>query len=186
MKTRQPRSVRISCDDEIGEIFLHYHSQCIILYRSTRPVVIRVSDIIAMKTRRNTENVVVCLVAVSSGKHVSAAREEAFRDHEGASCSLGRVAGGTVEYWRIECFGYVLDFRFGDGGEVNSEVGFESCFILGEWVHEFDTFVYVVASHDFEGLVVSALEKQLTGKGGCKLAIDNWVFIPVNRAPVSY
>jgi hypothetical protein len=186
LKERQTRPIRIPRYCEVREIFLHDHRQSIILHQSTRPIEVRVPDIISMKTWRNTEDVVECLVPVRSGEHVGAAREEGFRDEKVTADCLGSVPIGTVEYWRIERFGDVLDGCIGNCGEVDTQICFKCGFVLSEWIHEFNAFIDVVAGHYLQGFIKPALEQQFAWKGGSEFSIDDRVFISISTPSKGY
>lgn len=101
MEIRQARPIGVARYRKVREIFLHDHSQRIVLHSSIWPIEIRVRDVISMETWWNAEDIIESLVSVSTSQIICATCEERFGDKKVAPHSLGSVAQGTVENWRI-------------------------------------------------------------------------------------
>lgn len=163
-KRRQTRPVRIARDDKIREIVLHDQSQRIILHRIRRPLIERISDIIAMQRGRHRKDVRPRRRRGPEGARevVRVAGKDGVGDDGISARDLVRVAARPVEDRRVECVRNVRrgvirrSVREGHEDDVLRER------LRREYVGrcEEESFVGVVSDQQLQGLVVLSVQEK--------------------------
>lgn len=151
---RRERARWYSRCGEAREISLQRLCERDVRHRRRDPAVIvkGIRNVLAMEPWRNTENIVVGVVAVCSRKVICVTGKNDFGPEEGGSSVYSCVRGSAVINRRIESLGHIGEDGGGDVGENVADVLFESRFVLGRGGEE-EAFVGVMGQHEGQAVV---------------------------------